>query len=62
MATSEPRAPATSDLDDEAGLQFWLDHFGVTAEQITEAVQAVGESPDAVREHLLNQVGSAGAS
>ena len=49
------------DLDDEAQLQAWLDHFGITAEQLREAVDAVGTDPQAVTEHLLHQGGSAGS-
>ncbi len=48
------------DPEDPARLQQWLDHFGITAEQLREAVQAAGSAPDAVAEHLLNQGGSAG--
>ncbi len=50
------------DPSDENGLRRWQEKFGVTAEQLQEAVQAVGGDPDAVREHLLNQGSSAGAS
>ena len=49
------------DLDDAEQLQRWLDHFGVTAEQLEEAVNAAGSDPQAVTEHLLHQGGSAGA-
>ena len=56
---SHPDGPV--DPDDPARLQQWLDHFGVTAEQLQAAVNAAGPSPAAVAEHLLNQGGSAGA-
>ena len=49
------------DLADAAGLRHWCDHFGVTQEQLEEAVHAAGDDPAAVQEHLLNQGGSAGA-
>ena len=49
------------DLDDAEGMQRWLDHFGITAEQLEEAVHAAGSDPQAVTEHLLHQGGSAGA-
>ncbi|MDP9044016.1 MAG: DUF3606 domain-containing protein [Pseudomonadota bacterium] len=53
--------PASSiHLDDAEQVQRWLDHFGVTAEQLQEAVQAVGSDPQAVTEHLLHQGASAG--
>ncbi len=53
--------PASVDPQDPAGLSRWCQVFGVTAQQLAEAVQAVGGEPDAVREHLLNQGSSAGA-
>lgn len=59
---SSRTAPARVDLQDEKGLQYWRGQFGVTLEQLIESVQAVGSNPDAVREHLLNQGSSAGAS
>lgn len=61
MSTPAPRPPhGPVDPDDDARLQAWLDHFGVTAEQLREAVLAVGGEPGAVAEHLLHQGGSAG--
>jgi hypothetical protein len=62
MSDSHRGEPSQVDLDDEAGVAFWLRHFGVTAEQLEEAVLAAGSDPAAVREHLLNQGGSAGAA
>ncbi len=59
--SSRPTRPSQVDLDDEAGLDFWIERFGVTEQQLAEAVLAVGKNPDAVKEHLLNQGGSAGA-
>lgn len=56
---AEPAAPI--DLADSRAVQRWLQHFGCTREQLEEAVQAVGTEPARVREHLLNQGGSAGA-
>lgn len=53
--------PACVDLADEAGMAHWLAHFGVTRQQLEEAVQAVGGEPARVHEHLLNQGASAGA-
>ncbi len=53
--------PARVDPADEATLARWREHFGVTIEQLLEAVQAVGGDPQAIREHLLNQGSSAGA-
>lgn len=60
--TDEPaHSPAFVDAGDADSLDYWLEHFGVTAQQLEEAVAAVGGNPQAVREHLLNQGGSAGA-
>lgn len=58
-----PPAPLHSriDLDSPREASRWCEYFGVTIEQLTEAVQAVGHEPGAVREHLLRQGGSAGA-
>jgi hypothetical protein len=58
-----PQSPAPSQVDptDQANAGYWAAHFGVTVEQIEEAVAAAGPQPDKVREHLLNQGGSAGA-
>ena len=48
-------------LDDGEQVQSWLEYFGITAEQLEEAVRAAGSDPQAVTEHLLNQGASAGA-
>ena len=61
MPTPATHPDGPVDPDDPARLQQWLDHFGVTAEQLQEAVNAAGRSPTAVAEHLLNQGASAGA-
>lgn len=61
MPTPATHPDGPVDPNDPARLQQWLDHFGVTDEQLQEAVHAAGRSPAAVTEHLLNQGGSAGA-
>ena len=48
------------DPDDADRLPQWLDHFGITVEQLRESVNAAGSDPQAVAEHLLHQGGSAG--
>ncbi len=60
---THPSGPAPERVDpaDEAGLAWWREHFGVTTQQLLEAVQAVGQDPAVVQEHLLNQGASAGA-
>ena len=54
-------AQAHIDLSDPASILRWCEHFGVTEQQLDEAIKAVGPEPAAVREHLLNQGASAGA-
>jgi len=49
------------DPDDSGNSTWWCAHFGVTVDQLQEAVQAAGNDPMAVQEHLLHQGGSAGA-
>jgi hypothetical protein len=48
-------------LSDPASIRKWCEHFGITEQQLDEAIKAVGPEPAAVREHLLNQGSSAGA-
>jgi len=47
-------------MGDDVGIVFWQDYFGVTTQQLEEAVLAVGGDPEDVREHLLHQGSSAG--
>ncbi len=54
--------PDTIDLGNPEQVQYWTERLGVTEDQLSEAVQAAGNSGRAVTEHLLNQGGSAGAS
>jgi hypothetical protein len=61
MSTSPPGPTDSINLDDPAQLQRWLDHFGITVEQLEEAVNAAGHDPQAVTRHLLTQGASAGA-
>ena len=58
---TRPHPPGPIDPRDARCLQAWLDHFGITAVQLQEAVNAAGSDPRAVAEHLLHQGGSAGA-
>ncbi|MNR18316.1 MULTISPECIES: DUF3606 domain-containing protein [unclassified Achromobacter] len=39
-------------------LRYWTNELGVSDEQLRKAVQAVGVSATAVREHLKNQAGA----
>jgi hypothetical protein len=56
-----PPFPGPIDPDDAVHLRAWLDYFGITVEQLREAIAATGNEPQAVTEHLLHQGGSAGA-
>jgi len=47
-------------LDDEQAVAEWCAHFGITVDQLEEAVLGVGSDSQAVREHLLNQGASSG--
>jgi hypothetical protein len=53
--------PLVVDPDDEDGLRRWCEYFGCTAQQLIEAVHAVGGEPSAVERHFLQQGASAGA-
>ena len=62
-AQSNPTPPGgTIDLNDDAAVRRWIDHFGITRTQLEEAVQAAGTNPEDVKHHLLNQGASSGAS
>ncbi len=49
------------DLADEACVQRWIEHFGITQTQLEDAVQAAGSRPGDVERHLLDSGASAGA-
>lgn len=58
---AEDPIPTTVDTDDPGVVKYWCGVFGVTLEQLQEAVLATGTDPGAVKEHLLQQGSSAGA-
>jgi hypothetical protein len=60
--TSSNRPGDSIDLNDDAAVRRWVDYFGVTITQLQEAVKAAGNDAEAVKQHLLNQGSSAGAS
>lgn len=62
MNDAKRSRPERVDPKDEDGLVFWREEFGVTVTQLLDAVQAVGQDPGDIKEHLLNQGSSAGAS
>ncbi|URI08313.1 DUF3606 domain-containing protein [Aquincola tertiaricarbonis] len=57
----EDPTPTTVDTDDPGNVTYWCELFGVTLEQLQEAVLAAGTDPAAVRQHFLQQGSSAGA-
>lgn len=61
---SAPTTPAAGHVDmaDERTVQQWCDHFGITRQQLEEAVKAVGTGFEALKRHLLTQGASAGPS
>jgi len=61
MSELQPLPHERIDLADDAAVKHWCEHFGVTVEQLAEAVKAAGNEPTAIREHLLQQGASAGA-
>jgi hypothetical protein len=61
LAMAHTPNSATIDLNDDASLQHWMQHFGVTQVQLKDAVQAAGMRVEDVHRHLLDSVASAGA-
>lgn len=49
-------------LNQDQDLQDWSKHFGVTPEQLKDAVTSVGDRPDAVEAYLKGEKGAARAS
>ncbi len=47
---SQDRSRVSTEQDYE--VRYWSQEFGVTEEQLRQAVQRVGSSTDKVREHL----------
>jgi Protein of unknown function (DUF3606) len=54
MDRNSPPAPEHRriDLADPAGVRYWAEQFGVTEQEIREAVEAAGADVDEVRERL----------
>ncbi len=50
--------PARVRVDDERELAEWSRRLATAPEKIKAAVEAVGDSPDKVREHLASQQGA----
>jgi hypothetical protein len=44
--------PARINLDDERELKYWAAKFGVSREQLTDAVEAAGANPGLVEAEL----------
>ena len=47
-----PQDGKTISLKEPHEVAYWSKAFGITAEELTDAVAAVGHSASAVREHL----------
>lgn len=47
-----PRDPARIDVDDEGECRYWSERFGVTPEQLREAVHQAGTARDDVLAYL----------
>ncbi|GAB1579524.1 DUF3606 domain-containing protein [Bordetella petrii] len=47
-----PRDRARVNIDEEWERRYWSEQFGVTLEQLQEAVRQVGPSVEAVRSYL----------
>jgi hypothetical protein len=47
-----PKDPAYVDADDAQDLRYWAQAFGVSQQQVRDAVAAVGPEADAVQQKL----------
>lgn len=47
-----PQDRSRINVNQEHELQYWSQEFGVTADQLKEAVKKVGTTADKVRQHL----------
>jgi hypothetical protein len=47
-----PQDRSRVNTEQDYEVRYWAQEFGVTEEQLREAVQRVGSSADKVREHL----------
>lgn len=47
-----PRDPARIDVEDERECRYWCERFGVTSEQLREAVHQAGTARDDVLAYL----------
>ena len=47
-----PQDRSRINTEQEHEVRYWTEAFGVTEEQLRQAVQRVGSSADKVREHL----------
>jgi hypothetical protein len=52
MAEDRDITGATISLDHQQEINYWTDYFGVTPEQLREAVGKVGNSAEAVEREL----------
>jgi hypothetical protein len=52
LVGSPPREAARIDVNEEYELHFWSKELGINPDELKAAVQKVGSSVKAVREHL----------
>lgn len=52
-----PRDRERIDIHQDHEVRYWTDKFGITAEELREAVQAVGPMADAVEQRVRGRTG-----
>ena len=52
LSNRSPQDPSRINLQDAWELQYWLDKFGCTEDELRKAVKAMGASATAVERHL----------
>jgi len=52
LSKRRPQDSSKINVHEAWELEYWCKHLGVTAQQLKDAVKAVGTSVDAVKKHL----------
>ena len=52
LSKRRPQDSSKINVHEAWELEYWCKHLGVTAQQLKDAVKAVGTSVDAVKNHL----------
>lgn len=58
--TAVGRTASRIALGEEYEVQYWTKKFGVSCDELENAIDAVGNSADAVKKHLAGDVSSNG--